>query len=394
MVEIREVTSRKTLKKFVDFPNKLYKNNPYFVPALRMDELTTLDPKKNPAFEHAKARYWLAYKDGEIVGRIAGIFLERYEEKWGQKRVRFGWIDFIDDKEVAFALLDKVSEWAKELGAAAIHGPMGFTDIDREGMLVEGFDQHGMMLTIYNEPYYNEYLEAYGLTKDVDWVEYTFPLPKESPAFLQKLAKRVESQTVYRLKKFKTTKELLSWAGRILDVYNQCYEHLYGTVSLSDKQVADVINQFIKMLDPELVLAVVDDKDNVVGFGLGIINLDDAVKKCGGRLFPFGFIHLLKAMKARDTYVTMLLIGVLPEVQKSGAVALMLNQIVEVCGGKGINQMNCMPELEANQDVQKLWKYFNAEIVRRRRVVIKYLQDDVRLDYDYKAEQKKIREQV
>ncbi len=387
MIEIREVQTKREMGIFIKFPYKLYKKHPYWVPSLLADEKNTLDKEKNGAFESAQARFWLAWDKGRPVGRVAGIFLEKYEEKWGQRRLRFGWLDFIDSKEVAFGLLDAVWQWAKELKADAVHGPLGFNDMDKEGMLIEGFNLQGSMLTIYNEPYYNKYLEMYGFEKDVDWVEYSFETPKENPVLFQKMAKRVREKTDYRLKTFKNSKELVQWGPRIFEIYNKAYDHLYGAMPLNERQIQSAIEQYLKIIDPEFVLGIVDGQDNLVGFGVALINLDTAVKKAGGRLFPLGFIHILRAMKARNTYLSMLLIGLEPEVQRSGAVALMLNQIVGTCHKRGINRIYCMPELEDNLSVQKLWKLFDTEIVRRRRVYIRYMDAAARMDYVYKAAQ-------
>lgn len=385
MLEIREVQSKREMGKFIKFPMTLYKNHPHWVPSLIADEKNTLNPEKNAAFDTAKARFWMAYEDGKAVGRVAAIFLENYEARWGQKRLRFGWLDFIDRKEVAFALLDTVWNWAKELNVCAVHGPLGFNDMDKEGLLIEGFNQPGSMLTIYNEPYYVKYLEMYGFEKDVDWVEYTFPTPDKNPEIFTKLAKRVQERTPYRLKTFTSSKELVEWGHRIFEIYNQAYDHLYGAMPLNERQIQAAIDQYLKLIDPEFVLGIVDGDNRLVGFGVAMINLDDAVRRARGRLFPFGFIHLLRAMKAENTYLYMLLIGLLPEVQKSGAVALMLNQIVDTCHKRRINRIYCMPELETNTDVQKLWKLFDTDIVRKRRVYIRYLDESARMDYDIKA---------
>ena len=393
MLEIREIKTKREMGKFLKFLYTLYKDHPYFVPPILSDEKNTLNRKKNAAFDSAKARFWMAYEDGRPVGRVAAIFLENYEEKWGQRRLRFGWLDFIDSKEVAFALLDTVWAWAKELKVSAVHGPMDFNDMDKEGMLIEGYDISGSMLTLYNYPYYNKYLEMYGFEKDVDWVEYSFATPQKNPELFEKMAKRVQEKTRYRLKTFRTSKELLPWGRRIFEIYNKTYDHLYGAMPLNDRQIQAAVNQYLKIIDPEFVLGIVDGDDRLVGFGIAMINLDSAVKKAKGRFLPFGFIPILRAMKAKNTYITMLLIGLEPEVQKSGAVALMLNQIVDTCHKRQINRIYCLPELEANKDVQKLWKLFETEIVRRRRVYIRYLNEGARMAYDYQAARKKVQEQ-
>lgn len=392
MLEVREIETKREMGNFVKFPFILYKNHPYWVPPILSDEKNTLDKSKNAAFDSAKARFWMAYEDGKPVGRVAAIFLEKYEEKWGQKRLRFGWLDFIDSKEVVFALLDTVWAWAKELDVCAVHGPMGFNDMDREGMLIEGFDRQGSMLTIYNEPYYNKYLEMYGFEKDVDWVEYSFETPEKNPELFTKMAKRVQEKTAYRLKTFANTKELVRWGHRIFEIYNKAYDHLYGAMPLNEKQIKAAINQYLKIIDPEFVLGIVDGNNRLVGFGVAMINMDDAVKKAKGRFLPFGFIPMLRAMRAKNTYITMLLIGLEPEVQKSGAVALMLNRIVDTCHKRKINRIYCLPELEDNKEVQKLWKLFATEIVRKRWVYIRYLKENAKMAYDYRTAQKKSQE--
>jgi hypothetical protein len=240
-VEIREVTSKRDLKTFIRYPLTLYKNNPYYVPSLFSDDMNTLSADKNPAFADAKTRYWLAYRDGKIVGRVAALLVPKHEHKWGEKYMRFGWIDFIDDAEVVRALMDQVEGWARELGMKGIHGPLGFTDLDREGMLIEGFDKLATLATNYNYPYYQKHLEALGYTKDVDWVEYEIIVTSQSQARIARTAEIVAKR--YDLHLFKGGKnDLLKIAPELFAVLEEAYRHLYGTVPLSEAQVTTYIN--------------------------------------------------------------------------------------------------------------------------------------------------------
>ncbi|PIS30387.1 MAG: hypothetical protein COT43_01900 [Candidatus Marinimicrobia bacterium CG08_land_8_20_14_0_20_45_22] len=371
-IEIREVKTRQELKKFIRFPHSIYKGNAYWVPGLDFDEMNTLSRNKNPAFEVCEARYWLAYKDGKIAGRIAGILNHAYIEKWKNRYIRFGWIDFIDDEEVSKALLQAVENWAKEIGMTAVHGPLGFTDLDYEGMLVEGFDKLGTMATIYNHPYYPVHLEKLGYRKDVDWVEYESSVPTEIPARIEEIAANVREKLNLRTLKVKKAKELLPYAPRIFEVVDASYSGLYGTVPLTKKQVEAYTKQYFGFIRPDFVSVVVDGNDRVIGFGITMPSLSKALQKSRGKLFPFGFIHLLRALKKNDM-ADMYLIGILPEYQGKGVNALILCEIGKTFIQNGIVHVETNPELEQNLKVQAQWKFFDTRQHKRRRVFIKQI---------------------
>ena len=373
MLEIKEVHTAKEFKLFMEFPYQMYRDNPYWVPTLRIDEKNCLNPKKNPACEHAQRKLFLAYRDGKLAGRTAAVFPERYEEIWKERRVRFGWLDFIPDQEVLAALLQAVENWARELGAAAVNGPMGFCDLDREGLLTEGFDQPGNIYTIYNHPYYAYYLERCGYRKEAEWVEYCFEVPQETPPEIARLANAVERRTGYRFKYLNSKRELKHYKSRIFDLINKSYKELYGVIPLTEKQVDYYERQYLSFLDYRLIGTVVDKNGEMQGIGICMKNMNDAVKRSDGRLLPWGFLRLLRARRARDTYMDMLIIGIEPSLKGSGIVLLLLNEIVKNCHIRGIREIRCTPELETNRDVQALWKYFPASVKKRRRVYVKYL---------------------
>lgn len=371
-VTLVEVKTKKQLRTFVRFPHRLYRKHPYYVPMLDFDEMNTLRPDKNAAFEFCEARYWLAYKNGKIAGRIAGILNKRYIEIWGKKHLRFGWIDFIDDAEVAAALLGAVENWARELGMEAVHGPLGFTDLDREGMLIEGFDELGTMATIYNYPYYPAYLSQMGYEKDTDWIEYEIIAPPEIPSKVLAISDVVQQRTGLRVLRVKKIKQVLPYAHQLFEVFNVAYKDLYGVVPLTEKQIDAYIKQYIGFIEPDYLALVLDKNDKVVGFGITMPSLSKALQKARGRLFPFGFVHILWSMKhARK--VDLLLIGVLPEYQGQGVPALMITELAKNFQRKGIISAESNPELEYNNKVQAQWKFFNLRQHKRRRCFIKHL---------------------
>ncbi|MBE0529153.1 MAG: hypothetical protein IH629_08140, partial [Thermoleophilia bacterium] len=299
-VRIKEVNSVKGLRSFIRFPFRFYKGNPYWVPALRSDDLNTLRWDKNPAFEFCESKYWLAHQNGQVVGRVAGIINRRHIEKWGQPYARFGWIDFIDDIQVSRELLNTVENWAQEQGLKAVHGPLGFTDLDREGMLVEGFNELGTLATSYNFPYYSDHMLAAGYSKDTDWVEYEIKIPEKPDDRISRMAEILTRRGNLRLLDFKNKKELLKYANAIFDLLQEAYEHLYGVTPLSRKQMDAYIKQYFGFISPDFVPIVVDAKDNLVAFGITLPSLSLALQKGKGRLLPFGFIHLLRALRHND----------------------------------------------------------------------------------------------
>jgi len=371
-ITVREVTDKKGLKEFVDFPYRLYKGHRYFVPALRFDELATLRRDKNPAFEYCKAKYWLAYRRGEVVGRIAGILNTAYIEKWKNNYLRFGWIDFEDDQEVVNALLAEVEDWAKANGMNAVHGPLGFTDFDREGMLIEGFDQLGTMATHYNYPYYPLLMEGAGYRKDIDWLEYKIKLPAEVPARLEKIAAVVQKRLGLQVVQAKKRKDALRYAKELFELTNSAYSQLYGVVPLTDKQIAFYTRQYFSFIRLDLVPLVVDRDGRLVAFGLALPSLSIALQKAKGSLFPVGFYHVLRALK-KNPLGDLYLIAVNDDLQGKGVNALVMCAITRAFINSGVEYAESNPELESNRQVQAMWQYYDAEQHKRRRCYIKRL---------------------
>lgn len=376
-VVIREVIGKKELKKFVRFNIDLYKDNPYHVPGLIEEEMVTLDKKKNPAFEVCDAIYFLAYREGQIVGRIAGIINRRSNETWNQKYARFGFLDFIDDEEVVNALFEAVENWARRQGMQSIQGPMGFTDLDHEGMLIEGFDQLGTMATIYNYPYYPKHMERLGYTKDQDWHEFKIYIPEGIPEKHQRIGEIVKKKYGLKVMKFTRTKDIMPYAQRVFETLNASYAPLYGFAQLTQKQIDYYINMYIPMLRLDLVTLIVREEDDaVVGFGISLPSLTKALQKAKGRMFPFGWIHLLKALKTKPKVVDLYLTGVLPEYQNKGVNALLFNDLIPVYKSVGTEYAESNPELESNNAVQAQWDYFKREHHKTRRAYIKKLDNE------------------
>lgn len=371
-VEIKVVETKEDLKKFVLFGNELYKNNPYHIPVLVKDELETLDKDINPAFEFCEAVYYLAYKNGRIVGRIAGIINHRANEAWNQTHARFGFVDFINDNEVVDALFDAVAKWAKSKGMDMLHGPMGFTDMDKEGMLVEGFDRLGTMITIYNYAYYPKQLERIGFMKDQDWKEYIITIPDSIPERHVRISNLVSQKYGLSVLKFKSNKELIPYGPVVFELINKCYANLYGFSQLSDRQIQYYSKMYMPLLRPDFVTMIRRDKDEkIIGFGLALPNLSRAMRKANGSLFPFGFIHLLRALKGRPRVVDLYLMGVLPEYQNRGVNALLFNDLIPIFRQSGAKFAESNPELETNMSVQLQWNYFERKHHKTRRAYIK-----------------------
>jgi hypothetical protein len=370
-IEIREVKTKSELKTFIRYPLTLYKGNPYYVPSLFVDELNTLTPERNPAFEDAKARYWLAYRGGKIVGRVAAILMAKEEKKWGAKLMRFGWLDFIDDAEVVKVLMDQVETWAKEEGIKGIHGPLGFTDLDREGMLIEGFEKVATLATYYNYPYYQKHIEALGYAKDVDWVEYEITMTNQSEEKINRAATIVAKR--YNLHMFKgKKKDLFKIAPDIFDVLEEAYRKLYGTVPLSRAQVMYYVNAYFGLANTEYIPAVLDENNRVVGFGITFPSLSKALQQSRGNLFPFGFIPILRALN-KNNRADLYLVGVRDEYLGKGVNGMLMLQIYNTFMKNGIKHVESNPNLEFNNDVQAMWKYFENKQHKRRRCFVKHL---------------------
>ncbi len=369
---IKEVIDKKQLKAFIEFPCQLYKNHQYYVPPLHFDEEGTLNKKKNPAFDYCEARYWLAYKNDKVVGRIAAILNHAYIEKWKNNYMRFGWIDFEDDAAIPKALLAEVEQWAKEKGMDAVHGPLGFTDLDHEGMLVEGFDQLGTLAAIYNYPYYPEHLGGLGYHKDADWVEFKIKVPKTVNEKLAKLAAIVEKRLKLTLVKAKKPKDILPYAKELFELVNSAYSHLYGVVPLTEKQIKNYTKQYFSFIKTEFVPLVLDSKGKLIAFGVTMPSLSIALQKAKGSLLPFGFLHILKALK-KNNVADLYLVAIDKEYQGKGVNAIVMNEVNKTFVKYGIEYAESNPELEPNIKVQSMWEHFDAVQHKRRRCFIKYL---------------------
>jgi len=372
-VKIVEVQDDATLKKFVEFNIELYAGNPYHVPGLIEDELMTLSPKKNPAFEFCEAVYYLAYRDNRIVGRIAGIINHKANEVWDQKNARFGFVDFIDDEEVVDALFGAVERWAVAHGMEGIQGPLGFTDLDHEGLLVWGFDRLGTMATAYSFPYYMRHIERLGYVKDQDWNEFLIKMPEEIPEKHRRISEIVLQRYDLRIKKFKRTKEIWPYARRIFELWNEAYKPLYGYSPLSDKQIDYYIKMYIPMLRLEQITLILRNADDaVIGIGITLPSLSRALQKAKGRLLPFGWFHLLRALYGgKKEVVDLYIMGVHPDYQNKGVNALMFYDLIPIFNKIGYKYAESNPELELNQKMQSQWDYFEREHIKTRRAYFK-----------------------
>lgn len=368
-VTIRKVESEKDLRAFIEFPNSLYKNTPQYIPALYMDEHATLDKNKNASFDFCEADYFLAYKDGELVGRVAAIINPRANATWNKKEVRFGWIDFIDDEEVSSALLQTVIDWGHERGAEEIAGPLGFTDFDPEGMLVEGFDRKGTLVAIYNHPYYMKHLEKAGYTKVVDWVEYLIKVPDELPERLTRIASIILEKNKLHVKKL--TRKIIHDEGygrKFFNLINETYCVLYGYSHLSDRQIDQYVAQYLTFINLDMVCFIENEEGELVAAGVTMPSIADALKKCGGKLFPTGWFHLLRALGGASDTLEMLLVAVKPEYQNKGVNAILFADLFPSMKRLGYKYAESNPELETNDKVQSQWTGFDFEQHKRRRI--------------------------
>jgi hypothetical protein len=371
---VKKVTTGSDLRKFIKFPYQLYKGNTYWCPPMRMDERNTLSRKKNPAFDFCEAEYFLAYKGGKLVGRIAGIINHKANERWNEKLVRFGWIDFIDDPEVSEKLIAAVTGWGKEKGMNGIHGPLGFSDMDNEGMLIKGFEEQATLASIYNYPYYVEHMERLGFKKAADWVQYEFEVPPAIPDKVERLSALVMEKYKLRVVRAEKAKDLLPYAGKMFVMLNQAFDELYGFTALSQKQMDMYVKTYFGFIRPEYVSFVVDEKDDIVGFGVSMPSLTKALQKSNGRLFPFGFIYLLRAMKKNDT-IDMYLNGVRPDYHGKGVNALYYNEMHKAYIRNNITHAVTNPQLEENAKALTIWKNFNGRQHLTRRCWIRHFEN-------------------
>ena len=374
-IEIRKITTKRDLLRFIKFGNEFYKDCENFCPALILDELDTFNPKKNPAFEVCEHILYMAYQENKPVGRIAGIINHEANRKWGVKHVRFGWIDFIDDLEVSQSLLDAVAEWGKSKGMDKLNGPVGFTDFDHQGLLIEGYDHLAPMASLYNYPYYVRHMEAYGLTKDNDWIEMQIFPPKDLPERFGRMAKIVQERSRVRVDKVKNCKELTKKYGlSYMDVIDVAYQKLYNFQPLTDRQKQHYCELYFPLLNFDFVTVVVNEKDEVVGVGVGMPDISKALRKCNGKLFPFGWYHILKALKAKS-YETFdfLLIAVRPDYQDRGLNAVIIADQHPYFVKYGIQHIETTAIMESNFKNLNHWEVFPHQYHKRRRAYIKPL---------------------
>ena len=372
-IDIVKVSDRKSLKKFINFENTLFKGQPVHVPPFFVDEMESLRYENNPATEFCDFELYLAYKDGEIVGRVAAIVNHRANEIWNHKEVRYGWFDFIDDPEVPAALLAKVEEYGKRFGMDKMSGPLGFTDFDPEGMMVEGYDKEGTIALKYAYPYYKKHMEDLGFQKEIDWMEFRITIPKEIPDRLTQISKMVLEKYdlhVVDLPSKKVTRE--KWGHKLFDLINETYAHLFDFTILPTGMIDLYINKYLSLLSPKFVCIVADSNDTPVGFGISMPSITKALQKCGGKLFPFGWWHLLKSMyfHYEDT-VELLLVGVKPEYQKKGVSAVIMEKLNKVYIDGGFKYAETNATLETNHNIQNQWMNFEYEQSKRRRVYTK-----------------------
>jgi len=369
-MEIKEVKTKSDLKKFILYPHKLYAGSEYWVPNLVFDEMNMLSKNKNPAFDFCEAKYWLAYNNNEIVGRVAAIVNHHYIDKWKNNYVRFGWIDFIDDPEVSKALTETVENWAKSLGMTAVHGPLGFTDMDPEGLLISGFDEIGNMASIYNYAYYQDHFDRLNYKKDTDWIEFEVKIPSEIPEKVTRIAELVKSKYKLEVLQTKSRKDLLPYTHQIFELLNITYAHLYGVTELTERQIEAYTKQYFGFIRHEFVSLIVDENKKLVAFGISMPCLSYALKKSNGKLFPLGFLRLMNAMKKNDR-LDLYLIGVHPKYQNKGVNSLIMVAMTKQCQRNGIKIAEAHHELEDNTKVQSLWTYFDSRKHKRRRCYIK-----------------------
>ena len=369
-VTIKKVTTRRELEQFIRFNYHLYKDNPYSVPDLFDDMLRTFNKKYNAAFEFCEADYFLALREGKIVGRVAAIINHKANATWACKNVRFGWIDFVDDEEVSRALIETVEQWGRQRGMTHIQGPLGFTDFDAEGMLIEGYEELSTMATIYNYPYYPKHMERLGLQKEADWVEYKIYVPDAIPEKHQRISELIQRKYNLKVKKYSSAKRLASDYGQaIFDLMNEAYKPLYGYSALSQKQIDQLIKTYLPVLDLRMVTLITDADDKLVAVGISMPSLAQALQKSHGRLLPFGWWHLGKTLllKRYPKVLDLLLVAVKPEYQNKGVNALLFNDLIPVYQQLGFEYAESNPELEQNGKVQAQWGYFETKQHKRRR---------------------------
>ena len=375
-ITIKKVESKSEMKKFIRFNYELYKDNQYSVPDIYEDMLETFSDK-NAAMEFCEAIYFLAYKDGKVVGRVAGIINNKANKTWNLNAVRFGWIDFIDDPEVSRALIEAVEEWGRSKGKTEIQGPLGFTDLDAEGMLIEGFEELSTMATIYNYPYYPKHIEALGFEKDADWIELLINVPRETglPERLKRISEIVMQKYNLQIKKYTSAKKLAADYGQeIFKLINEAFKPLFGYSELSQKQIDQYVKTYLPILDLKLISLITEADGRLIGVGISMPSMSRALQKAKGKLFPFGWWHLLKALKwKKPKILDLMLVAIKPEYQGKGVNSLLFYDLLPIYIQEGYEYVETNVELESNSKVQQQWIYFDRRQHKRRRCFKKAL---------------------
>ncbi len=374
-LKIKEVDGFSDLKKFVKFPFHLYKNHEYWIPPLIKGELNTLQPETNPSLDNCEWKYLLAYKDGRLAGRIGGIISHRFNKQHKKRYARFCWFDFIDDFEVSSGLMADIIEWAKIKGMESIVGPMGFSTFERQGILCDGFDYLPTFSAAYNFEYYPGHLDRIGFQKDIDYVEYRIKIPSEIPEKVMRIRDLIMKRYELKTLQGKSKKELLPYAKPLFEILNVAYAPLYGFAKLTDKQINYFIKKYFSFIDPDFIVVVLDKNDKLIGFQISVPSLSIALQKARGRLFPFGFLHLIRAMKKPKT-LDMMLVGIHPDYQNKGVNAVIMADLQRICNEKGLEFAESNGEMEENEKVQSFWRYYNAKQYKRNRIYSKSLTDD------------------
>ncbi len=372
-ITITEVHSKRDLRKWVRFPVALYRDDTYFVPFLEPDEMETFSRDKNPAYAFCETRLFLAWKDGKLVGRIAGLINHAYNKKWGKNAIRFTRFDFIDDYEVSEALFDKVVGWGKEKGYTEIMGPIGFTDMDHEGMLVEGFEEMNLSITFYNHPYYLEHMERLGLRKDIDWIEFRINVPAQPDPRIRHIAQHLQKKYDFRVVTYTDRKVLYKEAFEAFGLIDRAFSVLYGTVPLTSEVIKHAVDSYIPVVNPEYICSVKDKDGRILGFGAMVPSIAKALKKCDGRLLPFGVFPLLRALKGQNDTLEMFFVAVDPAYQTKGVPAILIDTLSEVLIKNGVKYCETGPMLETNGAVHSMWSRFEKRQHRRRRCYIKQI---------------------
>lgn len=372
MIKVVEVTTKQGLKDFVKFPFSLYENNNYWVPPIIKDEMESFNKDVNPVFKNAEATFFLAYKENTVVGRIAAIINWLEVKEQGLNKMRFGWFDFIDDIEVSKALLAKVAEIGQQHNLEFMEGPVGFSNLDKVGVLIEGFDHIGTMITWYNHPYYKDHYETHGFVKEKEYLENKFKAAAADPKLFEKANLLIKKRFKLRELNFTNSKEIMPWVDKMFDLFNETYAKLSSFVKITDVQKEYFKKKYISFINPEYIKFVIDQNDELVAFAIVMPSFSKALQKANGKLFPFGIFHLLHARKNSKDAI-FYLIGIKPEYQSKGVTAIIFNEFYHTFKKRGVENCIRTPELEENTAIRQMWKHFDPVIYKRRRTYRKNL---------------------